>query len=476
MTTPVLDAPAPPARADTGAGTGSGSDTGAAGAGLRELHAVIDGLAASLWDADADAALGAGAGCGELVGELVVELDRAIRRLEAVKLSAVARADAAGLPARTGMADTGAWLARRTQTGPARAAGQVHLATALNHGPAHDELNDAPASRAGNVVGSGGDRPVQRPCARALSAGALSVDHARVIINAIDGLPAGLSASKIQTIEESLVGQAARLTPAQLRIAARRALAAVEPDPQAVDAHEDQLLATEEQAALANTRLTLHDNGDGTTTGHFTIPHLAAAILTRALHTLTAPRRTQPRRTQHQTQDQRDQARDQDWAHARGLALTELLEHLPTDHLHPKTAATLIVTIDHHRLQAAVGAAGLDTGHRLSPGETRRLACGAGILPAILNGPSLPLDLGRTSRLFTETQRTALATRHTTCAATGCQRPYAWCELHHQQPWTHGGTTDLNNAIPLCGHHHRHIHNPHYQHHHTPHGITFTRR
>jgi hypothetical protein len=38
---------------------------------------------------------------------------------------------------------------------------------------------------------------------------------------------------------------------------------------------------------------------------------------------------------------------EHDWDHRRGLAFTEILEHLPTDHLHPKTAATVVVTIDH---------------------------------------------------------------------------------------------------------------------------------
>ncbi|MEI2819096.1 MAG: hypothetical protein V9E81_02325 [Marmoricola sp.] len=33
--------------------------------------------------------------------------------------------------------------------------------------------------------------------------------------------------------------------------------------------------------------------------------------------------------------------------HARGLAFIELLEHLPTDHLHTATAATVVVNIDH---------------------------------------------------------------------------------------------------------------------------------
>lgn len=79
-------------------------------------------------------------------------------------------------------------------------------------------------------------------------------------------------------------------------------------------------------------------------------------------------------------------------------------------------------------------------------------------MPVVLNGKSQPLDLGRTQRLFTEAQRVAAATQYTTCAADDCQTPYAWCELHHRQPWSRKGRTDLRDLVPLCGFHHRRIH------------------
>jgi hypothetical protein len=66
---------------------------------------------------------------------------------------------------------------------------------------------------------------------------------------------------------------------------------------------------------------------------------------------------------------------------------------------------------------------------------------------------------------------------HTTCAATGCERPYAWCELHHRKPWAHGGKTDLKNAIPLCHRHHRWIHDTGFNHQSMPDGsVRFSRR
>jgi hypothetical protein len=198
----------------------------------------------------------------------------------------------------------------------------------------------------------------------------------------------------------------------------------------------------------------MHDNLDGTVTGHFTVPTLAGAILRKAIQQMVSPRRRR---------GGDGPGRREDWAGAQGAAFVELLEHLPTDRLHGKVAATVVVTVDHQHLRDALGAAHLDTGHDVSAAEARRLACSAGILPVVLDGTSLPLDLGRTRRFFTEAQRVALATTYDECAAQGCDRPFAWCDLHHEDPWSRGGATDLGLAVPLCGFHHRLAHDPHHE-------------
>ena len=97
-----------------------------------------------------------------------------------------------------------------------------------------------------------------------------------------------------------------------------------------------------------------------------------------------------------------------------------------------------------------------------SAAKETRLACSAGVLPLVLSGGSVPLDLGREQRLFTRHQAIALSSQHEHCAAEGCERPFAWSELHHLRPWSDGGSTDLDNAVPLCGFHHRRIHDDHY--------------
>ena len=194
-------------------------------------------------------------------------------------------------------------------------------------------------------------------------------------------------------------------------------------------------------------------------------------MLGKVIDAMTAPRRMRD-------QVRRTADRSFDWRHRRGLAFAELLEHLPTDHLHTKTAATVVVTIDHTVLAGALKAAHLDTDQALSAGEARRLACNAGILPAVLGSKSVALDLGRESRLFSEAQRVAKGLEHTTCAATGCERPYAWCELHHRRPWAQGGKhRPRRTPIPLCHQHHHWIHDTGYNHQTMPDGsVRFSRR
>ena len=96
---------------------------------------------------------------------------------------------------------------------------------------------------------------------------------------------------------------------------------------------------------------------------------------------------------------------------------------------------------------------------RSSPAEqTRRLACDALIIPAVLGSTCAPLDIGRASacRAVRDAPRPGPPGRD--CAFPGCQIPAAWVDAHHVIPWAKGGETKLTNLVLLCGHHHRLIH------------------
>jgi hypothetical protein len=143
-----------------------------------------------------------------------------------------------------------------------------------------------------------------------------------------------------------------------------------------------------------------------------------------------------------------------------GQAFCALVEHVPTDRLPSQGSSpvAVVATIGQERLAAQLGAAGLSTGDTISAGEARRLACQHKLLPAVLDGASRVLDLGRGSRFFSAGQRRAMELSHPTCQTTGCSIPAAWCEAHHRVPFSRGGRTDLADGALLCPFHHHRAH------------------
>jgi hypothetical protein len=65
-----------------------------------------------------------------------------------------------------------------------------------------------------------------------------------------------------------------------------------------------------------------------------------------------------------------------------------------------------------------------------------------------------PLDLGRSTRAVSRSQRRALRYRDGGCTFPGCEAKL-WLDAHHIVHWADGGSTDLANLTLLCRHHHR---------------------
>ncbi len=147
-----------------------------------------------------------------------------------------------------------------------------------------------------------------------------------------------------------------------------------------------------------------------------------------------------------------------------GSAFQEYIETYPAAAL-PKAGgvnATVVVTMTLEALLGGLKAAQLDTGEYITAGEARRLACQAGVIPAVLDGKSKVLDLGRKRRFHSEAQRIVATVEQGGCTAEGCDRPPGMSHLHHPTPWSQGGGTNRDGRL-LCPRHHTLAHDLRYQ-------------
>jgi len=353
-----------------------------------------------------------------------------------------------------GARSAAAWLAHESHAPTGVLVGEEQLATALTH---HDQLRAA------------------------LRDGHANVAQARVVVAALAALPSSLAADLRVRAEAVMVGHCAEFAPRDLKRLGSRLLEVLAPD--IADAEEERRLRAEEEQSRALTRLQFTPSGDGVTRISATVPDSVAAMFKAQLHAFTSPRRAHLDPTRgHEELATEDPATGRRIPHGQllGLAFCALVEHVPVDALptHGNTTVSVVATIDYDKLLASLGGGTLSSGEAISAGEARRMACRAGILPAVLGSRGEVLDLGRRQRLFTPAQRKALAIRDRRCRAEGCDTPAAWTEAHHRDPWSRGGRTDLADGVLLCSRHHHLVHQTdRYDHHWLPTGdVRFHRR
>ena len=384
----------------------------------------------------------------------LTELVRAEGQLAELRLRVLA--DAGDLAQETGAKDAAGWLAHQTRTRFTDARADLALATALDR-----------------------DRPV---LATGMRDGIVTVAQAQVIRRALEALPARVDPSTVDLAESKLVAYAEEFGPKELGRLGRRILDVVAPE--IAEAAEADRLADLEAHAADKTRMTMRRQGDGTTRISAVVSDAAATRFATYLEAFA-----NPRTNNQETCEGADPVSRLPYPKRLGEAFSQFLEAIDPTRLpvHGGDATTVIVTIPLASLQADLAAADLLgaglvpgddlTGDRITAAQARRLACTAKILPAVLGGDSLPLDLGRARRLFSPAQRKALLIRDQRCRAEGCDIPGTWCDAHHQDPWHTGGPTDLANAVLLCSHHHHRVHDTGYRTDRLPNGdLRFHRR
>ena len=426
----------------------------------QRMHRFTGNLLAAVGEASAGGVEGVALGClsAAEAGEAVLELGEAMARLEGLQLALLAHADRLEVHTRVGgpaPVNTAAWLAHRALVPPRTARAQVRQCREVT----------------GDFAATGS----------ALLAGALDAAQAEVIVGALTRLPEQVEAGVRARAEKVMLTEALRLDAAELRLAGQRLLEVIDPD--AADEVEAQRLRHEEDAASAKTWLTTWDDRDGTTHLNVKLSTRHADMLRTVLHAIANPALADAiTRTTTTSLDASLEAAglsaETPKANQRvmGEAFCRLIETLDPDRLphHGGLNATVVVTIALQTLQGGLAAATMDTGTRLSPGEARRMACEAGLIPLVLGANSEILDHGRKRRLFSRPQRVAMAIRQSfRCAAEGCDRPTAWCDAHHLIPWSQHGRTDLTDGVLICARHHTLAHHPDYTVHRRP-GFTIT--
>ncbi len=329
--------------------------------------------------------------------QALTDLAQVEAQLAALRLRVLGEAERCGATAADGAATAADWVAGQTRQTRIAARSDLNLSQALD----------------------------QHPClGAAMATGRVNLAQARTIIKALDRLPAtgeyAVSTEQRAHAEQHLVSLAAVHDANALSVLGRHLFAVIAPD--LAEHFDAKALEAEEAAALRRTTLELREDDNGSCHGRFTIPTLHGQMLRKMIQALCSPAR--------HTQTRTDTDADLPAPVRHGLGFCQLLEAIPAKSL-PKAggcSATIIVTITLNQLLADLEEAGvctLDTGGQISAAEAHRLACAAAIIPAVLDGTSEVLDVGRQRRLHTHAQRVALTLRDRGCTAVGCDRPPA---------------------------------------------------
>ena len=355
---------------------------------------------------------------GEL-RSLVQAVFRARAGLEELAVRLAGVADDRGLAREDGCTSTSAWLAEVAGLSKFEAAKLVSLSRTMTGQVEMTRL--------------------------AWAAGDITTEQAKVIIESITQLPDWFGDEERGDAEQVMLDHAPGFTLDELKRLGNHVIEALDPD--GADEIVGKQLQAQERRAFEGTRLTMSDNGDGLTDVKAKIPTAQAGMLRTALEAIASPRR------QHLTDPDRGPHGDAALGHPNhaqrlGWAFLELIEHLPQDKLPQAGGLPAVVTIETtlDALRTELGKAGVTCGSEISASQARRMACNANLIPVVMDGDSKVLDASQTRRLHDRYQRHAIVKRDGGCCWRGCDRPPAWCEVHHPEPYAEGGPTTVDNG------------------------------
>jgi len=284
----------------------------------------------------------------------------------------------------------------------------------------------------------------------ALRAGDVSVNQAKAVVQGLKELPGDLPEHQVAEVEAALVEHAKTFDPAALRRIANRMIEVIRPD--TVD--EKLAAALEREAAQAerDRYLSWSYTGRGSVELRGRLPLVDGEALIEIISAHVEAVKIALDKLDPDTAPP-------SLAQRRADALVTIISRhqqaqLAPDHGGDRPRVNITLRLD-DLIRGVRGATLTGTCEMVSPGEARRLACDADLIPAVLGAESAVLDLGRQKRLFCGDLRRALVLRDGGCVFPFCDRPPRDCEAHHIVPWWSGGPTSLANGVLFCPHHHR---------------------
>jgi len=115
-------------------------------------------------------------------------------------------------------------------------------------------------------------------------------------------------------------------------------------------------------------------------------------------------------------------------------------------------------TLDTLLQRCGAPAADVELSLPISAAAVERLACDCSLTRILIGPDSQVIDVGRSRRVISPSQRRALRVRDKTCQWPGCDRPASYTSGHHLVHWIRNGPTDINNLVLLCHRHHWMVH------------------
>lgn len=393
----------------------------------------------------------AGDDLGSTPANRLVELQDAlvqVRRMAEVSIGEVAaelarRSDPAeglqGVARQRGFASAGKMLADALGGSESEAQRILDVAGATQPRPAD------PSSPAGVVDES----PRFAVLAAAVNSGAISMEAAAVITRALERIDK-VAPTKIDAIERKIVAKAKTLNLRDVR----RMLLAEEAW------HRPRDVDERDRVAFENRYVQVKDEADGSVGIHARLDASTAApivtLLRDAVKRVMRTRRDNAQKKGKVGLDFTDDDRTPGHIHAD--ALSAAARHaLGCTEVPTAVTTTIVLRANIDDLESGVGCASIDgIDSPISIGTLRRMAVDAEVLPMIMGGDSVPLDVGCKDRLFSTEIKLALVERDGGCS--WCHAPPSFCEAHHIKWWSHGGPTDLSNGVLLCVSCHHRIH------------------